>query len=137
MEAGAQGMAKLALVNIKHGRLVAQSKSTGADHTGDILSLLETVEIERFNIERIAAGVGLTKVYDIAYRLFFSLHVHGKTYGLPSGRKLEEGATFALPAVVSLLQSILLVVENRVLYDRETSGADIEHVLRVLGIAGT
>jgi hypothetical protein len=38
--------------------------------------------------------------------------------------------------VVSLLQSILLVVENRVLYDCETSRADIEHVLRVFGIAG-
>ena len=135
MEAGAQGLAKFALININQGRLVAQSRSTGGDATADVQKLLESVEVERFKVEKIAAEVGLTKVYDIAYR-FFSLHVHGKTYGLPSGKKLEEGAAFALAAVVSLLQSILLITENRLLHDRETSGADIEKVLRVSGRAG-
>jgi len=135
MEAGAQGLAKFARMNIQHGRLVVQSKSTGGDETANVLKALESIEVERFNVEKIAGEMGLTKVYDIAYR-FFSLHVHGKTYGLPSREKLEEGATFAVPAVVALLQSILLVTENRLLYDRDTSGGDIEHVLRVFGIAG-
>lgn len=135
MEAGAQGMAKFARINIEHGRLVARSKSTGRDETKNLLKLLKSVGAERFNIEKIAVQVGLTKVYDITYRLS-SLHVHALTYGLPSGRKLEEGATAELPAVVSLLQSILLITENRLLHDRETSGADIEKVLRVFGTAG-
>jgi hypothetical protein len=135
MEAGAQGLAKFALINIEHGRLAVESKSTGSDETKTLLNALRTIKAERFNIERIAGDVGLAKVYDIAYR-FFSLHVHGKTYGVPSRDKLEEGATFALPAVASLLQSILLLTENRLLYDRETSGGNIEHVLRVFGIAG-
>jgi len=97
--------------------------------------MLESVEVERFNIEQIAGEVGLAKVYDVAYR-FFSLHVHGKTYGLSSREKLEEGATFAIPAVVALLQSLLFVAENRLRYDRETLGAEMEHVLAVFGIAG-
>ncbi len=135
MEAGAQALAKFARINIEHERLVVRSKSTGRDETPNLLNALKTVEVERLSIEKIAAEVGLAKVYDIAYR-FFSLHVHGKTYGLPSREKLEEGATFALPAVVSLLQSILLLSENHLLHDRDTSGAEIEHVLRVFGIAG-
>lgn len=135
MEAGTQGAAKAARVNIEHGRLVARSKTTGRDETKNLLNLLKSTKAERFNIEKIAAQVGLTKVYDITYRLS-SLHAHVLTYGFPSGRKLEEGATAELPAVVSLLQSILLLTENRLLHDRETSGADIEKVLRVFGMAG-
>src|SRR6202040_3811273 len=100
----------------------------------EIMSQLKESKYNRVHIEQLAMGLGLGRAYDLFYR-FSSMEVHAKAIDLPSWSG-EQGIYAALSTIVSLVKSIVLIVDNRLLQNRITTPDEILRLLRIENIAG-
>jgi len=127
-------VARLGLLNLERGRAKIINKTTGEDHTAAMVPKFKELKTNRTNIEQLAGELGLGKVYDILYRSMSS-EVHGKTFGIGSSSD-NDGLAASLPAVISLIQTICLIADNKVLHDRTTTAAEVLRILRIDTLGG-
>jgi hypothetical protein len=121
-------------VFLKNGRGQIMDRSTHEVKTDEFMPHLDKFRADRIHIDQLAMKLKLGKVYDLVYRPF-SMEVHGKVFGLPSTSE-QEALYAALSAIVSLVKSIGLIADNRVLRNQTTKPDEILHVLRLDQIAG-
>jgi hypothetical protein len=125
---------KMIGVFLKNGRGQIMDRSTHEVKTDEFMPHLDKFRADRIHIDQLAMKLKLGKVYDLVYRPF-SMEVHGKVFGLPSTSE-QEALYAALSAIVSLVKSIGLIADNRVLRNQTTKPDEILHVLRLDQIAG-
>jgi hypothetical protein len=128
------GGAKMIGVLLRKDRGQIVDRSTREVKTDEFMPHLDNFKADRVHIEQLAGRLVLSKVYDLVYRPF-SMEVHGKVFGLPSTSE-QEPLYAALSAIVSLVKSIGLIADNRVLRNQTTKPDEILHVLRLDQIAG-
>ena len=124
-------LARMAAVNLEKGQAKLVTISTGKDLTEAVTPEIrqKLVKNPRTKIDQIAKQVGLEKVYDFAYRLA-SLEVHAKTF--TSDRPIavdEKGLKAALPAIIALARSVMLVVDNCLVSKRTTTKQEVLDIL--------
>ena len=127
-------LAKIGLVNLEKGRAKIVSKTTGEDHTAAIVPKIKDLKTDRRKIEQLAGELGLSKVYDILYRSS-SPEVHGKTFGMPSSSE-DAGLAAAFSAIISLIQTICLIIDNKAIHNRTTTADEVLKILRIDTLAG-
>ncbi len=128
-------LARIGLLNIEKGRAKIVSKTTGADCTATMVPKIKDLKTDRNNVEQLAGELGLGKVYDILYRSM-SPEVHGKTFGMASSSE-DNGLAAALSAVISLIQTICLIADNKVIHNRTTTADEVLRILRIDTLGGS
>jgi hypothetical protein len=125
-------LARMAVVNLEKGQAKLVTVSTGKDQIKAVTSEIRHEFVKpRTNIEQIAKQVGLEKVYDSVYR-FASSEVHAKTF--TSDRPIavdEEGIKAALPAIIALARSVMLIVDNCLVSKRTTTKQEVLGILNI------
>lgn len=127
-------MARIIRIMLKSGRGQIRNRLTHEVKTDEFMPHLDQFKADRVHIDQLAEKLGLGKVYDLVYRLP-SMEVHGKVFGRPSWNE-EKGILAALSAIVSLVKTIGLIADNRVLRNRTTTADEIIHLLALNRIAG-
>lgn len=121
-------------------RAKLRRRSTGEDVTKEFLPKIESRIVGRQTVEKIAAEVGLTKLYDIVY-CSESLEVHGKSLELAratqAGVKARvsqlDDVAVAVSTVNALLNVVTIVYDNR---DRIISADEILSSLKLHTLGG-
>jgi len=107
-------LTRMVAVNLEKGFAALTQVSTGEDRTAALTPEIRQRFIQpRTKIDQIAKQVGLEKVYDFVYRVA-SLEVHSKSFTTDRPMIDDEGLRSALPAIISLVQSVILVVDNTI-----------------------
>lgn len=116
---------RAARVNLTNSRARVVDKETGRDITKAFVPEMSKHIFDRISLDQIAVDAGLASLYDGLYR-FSRLEVHAKPSGVAKGEDGKAAVLATMPAILSLLSALTIVIDNRATTATE--------VLRLVGI---